>query len=79
MQVKSCLPARKATGPDGISTVMLKQCAVVISPFTVFGGSSSCLENLQGSLFTSAAQKSKDTSLVKNFRPISLLSLVGNI
>ena len=83
MQVISHFPARKATGPDGISTVMLKQCAGVISDHlaAIFNHSLS-LGVVPAAWKISRVTpipKSKDTSLVNNFKPISLLSLVGKI
>ncbi len=81
LRVISRLQVKKASGPDGISAVMLKGCAATIS-----GHLAGIFNHSLSSGVVPAAwkvsritpiPKTDDCSLACNFRPISLLSLVG--
>ena len=74
---------RKATGPDNVSPQVLRHCASVLAEplTTVF---SSCLrENIWPLLWKEArvvpVHKRNSRSDPKNYRPISLLSVVGKV
>ena len=82
-QLLTSLPSKTASGPDGISSQMLKMSASSIAPHL------SALFNLSlstGSVPTdwklshiTPVYKAGDPSLVSNYRPISLLSLPSKV
>ena len=82
-QLLTSLPSKTASGPDGISSQMLKMSASSIAPHL------SALFNLSlstGSVPTdwklshiTPVYKASDPSLVSNYRPISLLSLPSKV
>ena len=77
----SRLSTNKASGPDGISATMLKRCAESISPHLAAiynlsfstGQVPSCWKQSR----VTRILKTGDPACVSNYRPISLLSLVG--
>ena len=83
MRIISSLKSNTASGPDGISSVMLNGCAGSISSYlsTLFNCSLS-LGRVSQDWKTSniiPIFKSDEPSLVSNYRSISLLSIVSKI
>lgn len=82
-RILSRLQVRKATGPDGISAVMLRRCAVSISGHLTalfnHSFSSGAVPSSWKVSRVTPIPKSDDSSLVSNYRPISLLSMVGKV
>lgn len=74
---------KKALGPDNVSPYVLKKCAYQLAaPLTLLFRS--CLEQqiwpkLWKSARVAAVHKKKSRSQVANYRPISLLSILGKI
>jgi hypothetical protein len=73
----------KATGPDGISARLLKECADVLAPsLAVLLNTSLTLGKIpfewkQGNIVP--IPKNNETRVVSNYRPIPLLSLVSKV
>lgn len=80
-EVLSMLKQNKASGPDSISPRMLKMTAISIAPSLArifnFSLATGTVPHIWKLANITPLHKKGDKHLVKNFRPISLLSVVG--
>ncbi len=79
----SALSIGKATGPDGISARLLKECANVIAPSLTELFNKSLASGKVPTEWKYAnivpVPKTSETRIINNYRPISLLSLVSKV
>ena len=77
------LDTKKATGPDGIAAVMLKEVATQIAPSITrlfnLSLSTGCLPSEWKYSNIVPIPKSNDPTVASNYRPISLLCVVSKV
>ena len=78
-----CLDISKATGPDHVSHVMLKQAGDIIVPSLTrlfnFSLDSGIFPEMWKRANVTPLHKKNDNAVLDNYRPVSLLSCVGKI
>ena len=83
LDILKSLDTSKATGPDGISSKMLKECAHSIAPSLTILFRKSFNQSIIPSTWKEAnvlpLHKKGNKSLFANYRPISLLSIVSKV
>ncbi len=83
LSLLSALSIGKATGPDGISARLLKECADVIAPSLTELFNKSLASGKVPTEWKYAnivpVPKTSETRIINNYRPISLLSLVSKV